>query len=98
MSETEFVKAALKATDPGGTNVDAPVIAVTKKDAPDEPSIPEVLSVLPVRGMVVFPGTVVPLSIRRPGSLKMLDETLPKTKIIGLFTQKNEETQTPTQE
>src|SRR5687768_8597729 len=97
MSETEFVKAALKATEPTG-NADAPVIAVTKKDNPDEPSIPDVLSVLPVRGMVVFPGTVVPLSIRRPGSLKMLDETLPKTKIIGLFTQKNEETQTPTQE
>jgi ATP-dependent Lon protease len=98
MSETEFVRAALKATESGGSNTEAPVIAVTKKNNPDEPSIPEVLSVLPVRGMVVFPGTVVPLSIRRPGSLKMLDETLPKTKIIGLFTQKNEETQTPTQE
>src|SRR5687768_14587299 len=97
MSETEFVKAALKATEPGA-NAEAPVIAVPKKDTPDEPSIPEVLSVLPVRGMVVFPGTVVPLSIRRASSLKMLDETLPKTKIIGLLTQKNEETQTPTQE
>ena len=98
-TETEFVKAALKANEPGPTgNADAPVIAVTKKDAPDEPVIPDTLSVLPVRGMVVFPGTVVPFSIRRAGSLKMLDETLPKTKIIGLFTQKNEETQTPTQE
>ena len=65
-TETEFVKAALKANEPGPTgNADAPVIAVTKKDAPDEPVIPDTLSVLPVRGMVVFPGTVVPLSIRR---------------------------------
>jgi ATP-dependent Lon protease len=97
MTETEFLTAALKSSDPG-TNADAPVIAVTKKGGPEEPKIPETLSVLPVRGMVVFPGTVVPLSIRRPGSLKMLDETLPKTKIIALLAQKNEETQTPTQE
>jgi ATP-dependent Lon protease len=96
MSETEFVRAALKSNEPG--NADAPVIAVTKKDSADEPSIPGVLSVLPVRGMVVFPGTVVPLSIRRPGSLKMLDETLPKTKIIALLAQRNEETQSPTEE
>lgn len=95
MTETDFLMRAFKSSEPGG-NADAPVIAVTKKNHTDEPAIPEELSVLPVRGMVVFPGTVVPLSIRRPGSLKMLDETLPKTKIIALLTQKNEESQTPT--
>jgi ATP-dependent Lon protease len=45
--------------------------------------------------MVVFPGTVVPLSVRRSSSLKMLDETLPKSKIIGLITQKKEEDSAP---
>ena len=39
------------------------VIAVTKKDS-EEQTVPDVLSILPVRGMVIFPGTVVPLSIR----------------------------------
>ncbi len=71
------------------------IIAVTKKDSENRPVIPESLSVLPVRGMVIFPGTVVPLSVRRPSSLKMLDETLPKTKVIGLFTQKKEEETAP---
>src|ERR1044071_1230064 len=70
------------------------VIAVTKKDS-EEQAVPDVLSVLPVRGMVIFPGTVVPLSIRRAASLKMLDETLPKNKTIGLLTQKQEENNTP---
>jgi ATP-dependent Lon protease len=97
MTETELVAAALKSSEPGAA-AESPVIAVTKKNDPEEPHIPEELSVLPVRGMVVFPGTVVPLSVRRPGSLKMLDETLPKTKIIALFTQKNEQDQTPRQE
>jgi ATP-dependent Lon protease len=73
------------------------VIAVTKKEA-EQPAIPEVLSVLPVRGLVIFPGTVVPLNIRRPASLKMLDETLAKTKTIALLTQKKEEDLQPAAE
>ena len=66
-----------------------------KKDSGNPPEIPSQLSILPVRGMVVFPGTVVPLTIRRPASLKMLDETLPKTKLIGLFSQRKEEETKP---
>lgn len=70
------------------------IIAVTKKDE-EQDATPESLSILPVRGMVIFPGTVVPLSIRRASSLKMLDETLPKTKMIGLFSQKKEDETNP---
>jgi ATP-dependent Lon protease len=84
----------LKSDEPGAA-ANPNVIAVTKKDVTEEPSIPSTLSVLPVRGMVIFPGTVVPLSIRRAASLKMLDETLPKTKMIGLLTQKQEDNNTP---
>jgi ATP-dependent Lon protease len=75
-----------------------PVIAVAKKDGPGQPEIPGTLSILPVRAMVVFPGTVVPLSIRRASSLRMLDETLPKTKVIGLFTQRLDAESNPTKE
>ena len=92
-----MVKAALKKIEPSAA-AESPVIAVTKKNDPEEPQIPGELSVLPVRGMVVFPGTVVPLSVRRAGSLKMLDETLSKTKIIALVTQKNEQDQQPTED
>ncbi|HVK57577.1 MAG TPA: endopeptidase La [Candidatus Kapabacteria bacterium] len=94
MSDTEMITAALRARDTAGSK-EPPVIAVSKKNESEQPAIPAELSVLPVRGMVVFPGTVIPLSVRRAGSLKMLDETLPKTKIIGLLTQKNEQEQTP---
>src|SRR5205814_4267772 len=48
-----------------------------------------------VRGFVVFPGTVVPLNIRRSESIKLLDETLPRTKVIGLVTQRDETTEDP---
>src|SRR5436853_6421756 len=59
------------------------------------PRIPETLSILPVRGFVVFPGTIVPLNVQRPASIKLLDETLPLTKVVGLLTQRDETKEDP---
>jgi ATP-dependent Lon protease len=59
------------------------------------PHIPEELSILPVRGLVVFPGTIIPLNIQRAASLKLLDDTLPRTKVIGLVTQRDEAKEDP---
>jgi ATP-dependent Lon protease len=59
------------------------------------PAIPDVLSILPVRSFVIFPGTVLPLTIGRPSSIKLLDETLPQSKIIGLLTQRDEAKEEP---
>src|SRR6266542_2106198 len=60
------------------------------------PRIPEELSILPVRGLVIFPGTIIPLTIQRAASLKLLDDTLPRTKVIGLLTQRDETKEEPT--
>src|SRR5262245_36342658 len=59
------------------------------------PHIPEELSILPVRGIVVFPGTIIPLNVQRSASLKLLDDTLPRTKVIGLLTQRDESKEDP---
>ena len=59
------------------------------------PAIPSVLSILPVRSFVIFPGTVLPLTIGRTASIKLLDETLPQSKIIGLLTQRDENKEEP---
>src|SRR5467141_2150551 len=67
-----------------------PTIAADVTDESRVPQIPEELSILPVRGFVVFPGTIVPLNVRRPASIQLLDETLPRTKVIGLLTQRDE--------
>jgi ATP-dependent Lon protease len=56
----------------------------------DGHTIPDTLPILPVRGTVVFPGTVLPLTVRRPASIRLLEESLPQNKIIGLVTQRNE--------
>ncbi len=63
--------------------------------ATSEPQIPDVLSILPLRSFVVFPGTILPLTVGRAASIKLLDETLPQTKIIGLVTQRDETKEDP---
>ena len=64
-------------------------------DSREMPAIPSTLSILPVRSFVIFPGTVLPLTIGRPASIKLLDETLPQSKIIGLLTQRDENKEEP---
>src|ERR1700693_505996 len=70
-------------------------IAADMSDNSKVPKIPEELSILPVRGFVVFPGTIVPLNVLRPASIALLDETLPRTKVIGLLTQRDEAKEDP---
>ena len=60
-----------------------------------QPVIPETLPILPLREMVVFPGTVVPLTVHRDSSLKLLDASLPESKIIGVAAQRNATKENP---
>src|SRR5947209_9857518 len=72
-----------------------PTIAADMTDDSGVARIPDELSILPVRGFVVFPGTIVPVNVRRPASIQLLDETLPRTKVIGLLTQRDEAKEDP---
>jgi ATP-dependent Lon protease len=53
------------------------------------------LPVLPIRGIVLFPGMVVPLTIGRPAALKLVDSELPENKQLGLVTQRDEQLDRP---
>ena len=59
-------------------------------EGPALPRIPEELSILPLRGFVMFPGSVLPLTVSRPASIKLLDQTLPLTKVMGFLAQRDE--------
>jgi ATP-dependent Lon protease len=58
-------------------------------------SIPSVIPILPIRNIVVFPGTVMPLNVGRQKSKNLLDEVMPSEKLIGVVTQKNAEVEDP---
>src|SRR2546428_2457805 len=52
-------------------------------------TIPDVLSILPLRGAVVFPKAVVPLAAGRPASVRLIQEALQGSRIIGTVLQRN---------
>src|SRR3982075_525570 len=87
----------LEALQPGGGPNQLPRggAAVGMADQAQTVQIPDTLSILPLRGFVIFPGTVAPLNVRRPSSIKLLDETLPQSKVIGLIAQRDESKEDP---
>jgi ATP-dependent Lon protease len=92
MSDDPLI-ALQKGTDAKSAPPDA--TAMGDAAATSAPKIPDVLSILPLRSFVVFPGTILPLTVGRAASIKLLDETLPQTKIIGLLTQRDETKEDP---
>ncbi len=57
--------------------------------------IPDAIPILPLRGIVVYPYTAVPLTIGQPRSIRLVDESLSETRFIGLLTSKDSEIETP---
>lgn len=60
--------------------------------------VPEELSILPLRGVVIFPSAIVPLLISRPSSLKLVEDCLQRDRVLGLVAQKNAEEESPSTE
>src|SRR3954451_9166127 len=58
-------------------------------------TIPNQLPILPIRNIVVFPGTVIPLNVGRQKSKNLLDEVMPGEKVIGVITQRNPDVDDP---
>ena len=52
---------------------------------------PDILPVLPLRDIVVFPFFVIPLSVGRPGSIEAVNEALSAQRFIFLVTQRDAE-------
>ncbi|MBU1867728.1 MAG: endopeptidase La, partial [Candidatus Margulisbacteria bacterium] len=66
-----------------------------KTDKAKHSSWGEELPLIPLRNMVVFPQMIVPLFIGRSKSVKALEETLAKEKMVVFASQKNEEVEEP---
>jgi ATP-dependent Lon protease len=57
---------------------------------------PDIIPILPLRGVVVYPQTAVPLTIGQPRSIKLVDEVSGTSdKLIGLLAARNPEIEEP---
>src|SRR2546427_4338175 len=61
----------------------------------EPPKIPEILPVLPLRDIVVFPFMIVPLFVSRERSIKAVDQSLSENRLILLVSQKDTEQEEP---
>src|SRR3972149_683586 len=52
--------------------------------AQSEVTIPDTLAILPLRGVVVYPLTAVPLTVGQARSIKLVDDAVAGQRIIGL--------------
>src|SRR5437870_4192665 len=55
----------------------------------NELSIPDVLGILPLRGTVILPHAVIPLAVGRPGSVRLVQEALQGSRILGAVMQRD---------
>ena len=56
---------------------------------------PDALIIVPVRGMVLFPGTVLPITLGRPRSVLAAQTAVREQKPVGIVMQRNGEVADP---
>lgn len=61
----------------------------------DETSIPNELPILPLRNTVLYPGVVIPITVGRDKSIKLIQDANKGNKLIGVATQKDVQIEDP---
>ncbi|TVR21197.1 MAG: endopeptidase La [Anaerolineaceae bacterium] len=61
----------------------------------DTATLPEELPILPLRGLVVYPQTAIPLTVGQPRSIKLVDDIAGGERLVGLVTAYDPEQETP---
>jgi ATP-dependent Lon protease len=57
--------------------------------------LPEELSILPIKNTVLFPGVVIPITVGRQKSIRLVKKAYQGNRIIGVVAQKNSQTEEP---
>jgi len=57
--------------------------------------IPEEVPILPLRGLVVYPQTAIPLTVGQPRSVKLVDDVIDGDRLVGLVASIDPELETP---
>lgn len=64
-----------------------PLISEEEENHMNSEDVPEIIPILPLRNNVLFPGVVIPITIGRDKSIKLIEDAFSTTKIIGVLTQ-----------
>ncbi len=66
-----------------------PLLTQEDEEVMNSEETPEILSILPLRNTVLFPGVVIPITVGRDKSIRLIKEAYKGNKIIGVVSQKD---------
>ena len=72
-----------------------PLISSEDEDRMNLEEVPEKLPILPLRNNVLFPGVVIPITLGRDKSIKLIQDANKGNKIIGVVSQKDSKVEEP---
>ncbi|NNM16122.1 MAG: endopeptidase La, partial [Bacteroidia bacterium] len=72
-----------------------PLLSNEEEESLNAEQIPDELPILPLRNTVLFPGVVIPITVGRDKSIKLITEAYKGDKIIGVVSQKNIDVEDP---
>jgi ATP-dependent Lon protease len=73
-----------------------PLISEEEEDHMNSEAVPEVLPILPLRNNVLFPGVVIPITIGRDKSIRLIEDAFKTNKIVGVLSQVKSNIEDPT--
>ena len=75
-----------------------PLMSNEDEEKINKEETPNILPILPLRNTVLFPGVIIPITIGRDRSIKLIKETYKGNKIIGVLSQKDPKVEIPNKE
>lgn len=95
----EFNLDKILAVESEGTEAEFfPIISDDDTESLNKFDVPDLLPILPLRNMVVFPGVVIPINVGRDKSLRLIREAFKNDKIIGTVAQMDATIEEPAKE
>ena len=73
-----------------------PLMSSEDEELINAEKIPESLPILPLRNTVLFPGVVIPITVGRDKSIKLIKDAYRKKSLIGVVAQKDADVEEPT--
>ncbi len=72
-----------------------PLMSLEDEEEMNNENLPDTLPILPLRNTVLFPGVVIPITAGRDTSIHLIKDANNGSKVIGVVSQKDEQTENP---
>jgi len=66
-----------------------PLLSIDDEERMNAEPLPKVLPILPLRNTVLFPGVVIPITVNRDKSIKLVKDIYKESRLIGVVSQKD---------